>query len=346
MKILAKLGLVIAFFLLFIQLLGDDLSDKQTQMIIFPGNVGDKYYEDVVKKLNRRHPKVILIGNSMLGEAVDQNELSSMLDVSVASLWVGGMGSAWWFLVVKNVIPRLQNKPELIAVFFRDDYLTLPGLRVTGNHKRFIDDYLVGDEDILHKFAYGQESSLLIQFISSQFQNFSSREQYREKIDKLVKDVSGFLCGVETVEETNAFIANIFSEEKMNGHLLHLRQIKDEERHDSQRAKFLFRPEDSFLQPMIVNAKEQNVQLLFVRVKRRRDLLADKQPRELLLYQEKLRHYLRENDVLLLDFTDNNTIQEKHFGRGDHLSRQAGRSLFTDGFAGNLRQILNSKVTH
>ena len=65
-------------------------------------NVGDKFYDDVVTKLNRRNPKLLMIGNSMLGEAVDQNQLSSDLQLPSATAWVGGLDQAGGIFLLRT----------------------------------------------------------------------------------------------------------------------------------------------------------------------------------------------------------------------------------------------------
>jgi hypothetical protein len=142
------------------------------------GIVGDKYYDDLVRKLNHRQPELILIGNSMLGEGVDERQLESLLDMPAAAVWHGGVGSAWWYLVVKNIIPQLKKKPALIGIVFRDNHLTLPAMRVTGKHKPLIDSLAGEDEELLDRLAYLNQENFLSLQLKKYIPLFNKRERY------------------------------------------------------------------------------------------------------------------------------------------------------------------------
>lgn len=90
--------------------------------------LGDSLVTDLINELNQIQPELVLVGNSMLGEAVDQKEISRLMGLSAVKVWNGGAGSAWWYLVVKNIFPQLVDKPRYVGVFFRDNFLTLPNI--------------------------------------------------------------------------------------------------------------------------------------------------------------------------------------------------------------------------
>ena len=99
-----------------------------------------------------------------------------------------------------------------------------------------------------------------------------------------------------------------FNNAKMDSMMLHRREIVDELAQDEYRKDMSFHPERSFLEHIITLCKEQNIALFFVRVKRLRDLKPHKQSPELLKYISQLNSYLDEQNIPLIDFTDNRQI--------------------------------------
>lgn len=85
--------------------------------------------------------------------------------------------------------------------------------------------------------------------------------------------------------------------------------------------------------------KSKDIQPVFVRVKRRRDLNTETGDRELAKYIENLAGYLEEQGAVFVDYTRNNRIQVQHYGAGDHLNRGEGRTLFTRMVAESLLSI-------
>jgi hypothetical protein len=81
---------------------------------------------------------------------------------------------------------------------------------------------------------------------------------------------------------------------------------------------------------------------VFIRIKRRRDLVEGKQSESLQNYMKQLKNYLRAHNVSFIDYTDNRSIRLDDFGKGDHLNRQHGRQRFTIMLADDLSHILSS----
>jgi len=100
----------------------------------------------------------------------------------------------------------------------------------------------------------------------------------------------------------------------------------------------------SFLPAMVELAAAHRVQLAFVRMKRRRDLEPDREPAGLPRYEQQLVAWLAERRISVIDFTHDDRLRAEHYAVGDHLSRGAGRRLFTVLLADALRPILPSTV--
>jgi hypothetical protein len=213
-------------------------------------------------------------------------------------------------------------------------------MRVTGKHKPLIDSLAGENEEPLNRLAYlGQENFFSLQ-LKKYIHLFNKREYYKQAVDSTLKGIASRLLHLSGTEAVDQAAASIFASSRMIPDLLNKRQLEDERRQDSAKKDMIFQPEKTFLTPIIELCRAQNIQLVFIRVKRRRDLEPGRQPKELLEYMDKLARYLHDNQAHLLDYTDNHAIQIEHFGEGDHLNRQSGRMLFTELLADNLRKLL------
>ena len=83
-------------------------------------------------------------------------------------------------------------------------------------------------------------------------------------------------------------------------------------------------------------------------MKRFRDIQPNsKEDPKLSKYISKLENYLSEQNIPLIDFTHDKSLTKKHFGKGDHLNREAGRSLFTKNLSKEIKSnlaLLDSQV--
>ncbi|MCP4709017.1 MAG: hypothetical protein GY869_10355 [Planctomycetes bacterium] len=91
---------------------------------------------------------------------------------------------------------------------------------------------------------------------------------------------------------------------------------------------------------MIELAQQNNINLVFVRMKRRRDAQNEPTPQALTQYINHLQTYLQNQNVPLIDFTNNPQITLDQFAAGDHLNNHTGTPLFTQLLAENLKPIL------
>ena len=162
-----------------------------------------------------------------------------------------------------------------------------------------------------------------------------------DRVDYGIKRVAGFITGLDAAD-IKRDISLAFANEKMADTLLHQRQMADERKLDEHWKNLDFLPDKTFLGQIVQLCREKGIQLFFVRVKRRRDLIAGQQTGALLAYMEKLQNYLDKNDILLLDYSGDVRIEKKHFGHGDHLNRQGGRAMFTSLLADDLQENIRS----
>lgn len=291
--------------------------------------IGDKRVSDVSGTINSQNPELILLGNSMLGEAVGQEEMSRALGLPSVKVWLGGSGSAWWYLVIKNIVSELPHKPKYIGIFFRDNYLTLPQHKTSGKHKSGIDAFAGAREETLDQLAYFNSMDSVELAAQKYLPLFNHRTQIKETFDRNLQQLTAKITDAGDVKKVKKLVAIAFDNDKMNPVMLDRRQLADELAQDEYRKDMSFHPDRSFLDHIIKLCEEQGIKLFFVRVKRSRDLRVNKQSPDLLAYMSLFNSYLSEKDIPLIDFTDDKQLVSKHFGKGDHLNRGSGRTLFT-----------------
>jgi len=78
-----------------------------------------KWFE---RKLEEVQPKIVLLGNSIMDEGVDEKAFSKLTATQTIKIWDGGSASAWWYLALKNVIVEANHKPQIVLLFFRDHF--------------------------------------------------------------------------------------------------------------------------------------------------------------------------------------------------------------------------------
>ena len=157
-----------------------------------------------------------------------------------------------------------------------------------------------------------------------------------------IKDVyTAKLTGISPGEPQKA-IDRIFDEKHLIPSLLSHEQINAEQTEPTNDSvTFSDQVTDSFLPDIIELADKNDTQLVFVRVKRRRDLLPNRESASLKEYMLELKAYLAEKKVLLFDFTDNQQLLEKHYAKGDHLNKKLGAPLFTKLLAEQLEPVIH-----
>jgi len=302
-----------------------DVTDKS----IPESMISDTPDPDLLGTLSNINSELVLLGNSMLGEAVGQQQMSRLLGIPTVKVWLGGSGSAWWYLVIKNILPQLPYKPKYIGIFFRDNYLTLPQHKTNGRHRNGIDGLAGEHEEVLDQLAYYSSMNPVELGLQRYVPLCNHRSRLKDTFERNLKQMTADVVGVEGVKKVNELIKDTFDNAKMNSLMLHEREIADERAQDAYRKDMSFHPDRCFLEHIVKLCKEQGITLFFVRVKRLRDLKPHRQSPELLKYISQLNSYLDEQNIPLIDFTDNRQIVKRHYAKSDHLNRKGGRKLFT-----------------
>lgn len=298
----------------------------------YPMDVGPQFDERIrplyIRILNEQRPEVFLIGDSMLGDAVEKNAIENLHNKKVHMSSLPGTASTIWYSIIKNNIVIAKHKPEYLVVFFRDSMMTVPGYRVTGRYLELVDEFASPDDKLLIERAYINQMTPLDRFINAYMPLYGARWIIREGIDSQIRYALGnhvLDCDQTCMDYAMEFVfveGNldlIFLSEAINtaDSYLYKEDVLDFENQINK----------SFLPEIIRLCKENNIQLIFVRMPILRFEDTGTNPPELDNYIQGLSAYLEENDIPFLDF-DQKKLQAEYFRDTLHLNEH-GKELFT-----------------
>lgn len=290
-----------------------------------------------IKYIDYKKPSITFIGNSMVKNGVIPDLFSEQSFVPAITTHRSGASSAWWYLCVKNVILKAKHKIPVVVIVFRDYFLTMPNYRVKGKgYEMTIDMLCSKQEPILDRLAYLNGISSVEYFLMKNWPLYQKRSEYLDGFNTTIKTKIGNWFDY-SLEEVNSSIDSTFQQDNMVARYVTSRQLDVESVkgiHD-----FNENINKSFLPEIIKLCKESKIQVIFVRLKRRRDLSDKELPEELIDYNKMLADYLNEQDIPLIDFTNEPKIEEKHFGHGDHYNGK-GAKIFTGLLASKLESYI------
>lgn len=272
---------------------------------------------------------LVLLGNSLLDEGVDENLLAELTGRRTLKLTHGGAASAWWYLVFKNIIATAPQKPRTVVLFFRDINLTNATRHTTGPWRAILEDMANPREPDLDRLVYLGQRSPLIRSLVRHSSLYQQRERAHAWLDRGIKRrLIAPLLRLPPNGPARA-IERVFADERMDGDLLTLRQIAAANERSARAFRFAPRCRESFLPLIIDLAAREKIELICVRMKRRRDLDPGAESTRLKTYVADLRAFLESRGVPLIDFTPRTEIGPEYYGVGDHFNRETGRPHFT-----------------
>jgi hypothetical protein len=272
------------------------------------------------RRIETERPEVVLLGNSILDTAVDADAFGGASGARALKLWSGGAASAWWYVVMKNVVTGHPQRPRVAIVCFRDHYLTEPAFRTRGDYKLEIDLFAGRDESRLDSLAYGTD-------IGSRL--LRRRDALKADVERTVKRVAlGVVPGISSIGAEWA-AHNVFHENNMVSELVGRAQRRAESAPEASRYDFERVVSASFLPDILALARRGGVRPVLVRMKRRPGPDGTvAQSSDLRAYVSALATYLKDEGIAFLDFTEDERIRPEHYAEGDHYN-EAGKQIFT-----------------
>ena len=284
---------------------------------VFHRTTGSEIPSRIIE-LEQVKPDVVMIGNSILRAGIDADQFSKKTGLKTFKAYSNGSASAWWYLYVKNVLTQSSHKPQYAILFFRDHFLTDPCFRTDGPYCKPIRTLCSGCEPRLNTLL--SEDKLWNSPLT--WAPLEVKEMWETRLMK----TCARLLRVKK-DQQRISLQEVFDERHMIPELITQKQLASEE--VNEHLDFQTSLARSFLPDIIHMLRENNIQPIFVRMKRRRDLTSAGESAQLRAYIDSLHTYLEREGVEFIDFTHDAAIQEAHYGPGDHLNGE-GRKLLTD----------------
>jgi hypothetical protein len=278
------------------------------------------------KRVQANQPEFVFIGDSLLGYSIDPAVLEkALLGRKVELLWHGGAASAAWYLYLKNFVVEAGVHPRRVIIFVHDAVLTDPQFRTTGKYAQELQRLCRSDEPLFRELTKASDKQLwwLPRLAMLLFPADANRAHYQEKADRFVRRlVARDRNAARQLESTanQAFdVANLRADAPI---------VTTEEQKPFDQVV-----DKSFLPPILALARDHNLQITFVRPKKRPgpDAEFDAKP-AMQNYYSALRRYLGRSGCDLVDLTSDPVVTAEMFADSVHIAAPA-RPAYTQHFA-------------
>ncbi len=304
-----------------------------------PGPLLDaKVRRNYIDVLVEQEPEIVLMGDSTLVLGIDPDSLAQQTGKSVYSIGIPGSASALWYLILKNNIAESAYKPKYVLVVFRDTILTAPGYRVHGSYFELVDEYARRNEPLLIQNSFVNLMNPFEIAAEKYFPLYVARTNIRNGIDAQIRYFSPALFGCDR-NCTDYAMGDIFSGADLEPQaLVNAVAAAEGYLYTSDQMDFPAQLSRSYLPEMIRIAKENNIQIVFVRIKVESAGSRIENSTPMLSYLDSLANYLETENIPLLDFGSDPRLTHNLFRDSIHLNEQ-GQIVFTEMIADELKDI-------
>jgi hypothetical protein len=232
-----------------------------------------------------------------------------------------------------------------VIIPFRDTLLTIPSFRTTGHYFSVVDEYAGKNEPLLMELAYINSIRPAEKIVEGYFPPYSARWQLREAVNRRSRysPASIFLnCGQACADKA---LNSIFSREEINNLVFNNRASYDAGiLYTRASLNFNAQVGKSFLPAMIQLARDNDITLVFVRMKNLDYPVAESETPALRNYIRALGNYLaRQENVRFLDISHEEDIIPAYFEPDGFHFNAEGKIAFSQILAEKLKQILELK---
>ena len=339
MRFLLKLGLILT-----ILLIATSILIPPAYKLTFPRQPGPIMEPHLrtnhLEYIDINYPQIVLLGDSTLNLGIDQESLAKQTRKSVYSMGTPGSASALWYLLLKNNIIDAKVKPQYVVVVFRDAILTAPGYRVQGSYFEVIDEYAQRNEPVFIEKSFTNLMNPLERIADKYLPLYVTRAQIRRNIDARIRYLAPPILGCDRTCVDYALGELFLGADLEPGALVDAVGAAESYLYTPNQLDFDAQIERSFLPDMIALTKENDIELVFVRIKV--ETITTTDAPELNSYLVDLRTYLKSQEVVLLDYGEDPRLTHEYFRDVIHLNEE-GKTLFTQMVAEGLNEITSKK---
>lgn len=334
MRLFLKFGLILTIIIILTSIILP--RSYETEFPRNPGPALDKQLRtNHLAYIEENQSQIVLLGDSTLVLGVDADALAEQTDKSVYSIGIPGSASALWYLMLKNNIAEAAYKPEYVLVVFRNTILTAPGYRVHGSYFKLIDEYAARNEPEFIQKSFVNLMNPLEIVAEKYLPLYVFRSDLRNGIDANIRYFAPPFFGCDE-NCTDFALGEIFSGADLEPKaLVDAVGAAESLLYTDEQMNFDTQVEKSYLPDMIRIANENNIKLVFVRIKVESEFESLPEHEK---YLNSLSQYLKEQNALLLDYGSDPRITNDLFRDPLHLNEE-GTSVFTELLADGLQKL-------
>jgi hypothetical protein len=309
----------------------------------FPREPGPRFDSQIrlfyQRTIGERLPEIVLLGDSTLEVGVDTEELGLLTQRSTLSISIPGSASAVWYLILKNNIADAPHPPRSLVIICRDTILTAPGYRVQGSYFKQIDEFAGRNEPLLLQRAFLNQMNPVERAAEKYVPLYGTRMQARDELDRFIRYSLPVLAGCNSECTDGAMYSTFGAGDLEPGELRNAVSAAEQYLYTPRQLNFQAQVGQSFLPEIIRLAKDHEMQLIVVRLKTYASGMGEVESAALKGYIHDLSSYLRQNNVVFLDFGTDPRLRREFFADSIHLNDQ-GRKIFTGLLAEALKPVL------
>lgn len=251
--------------------------------------------------------KIIVLGNSLSYRNVHPATLEKELHKDVLRISKTRIGSAWWYLTIKNQIVKMNPKPELVILISTiPKHLMDPAFRTTGRSGEEL--YEISN---LHEPALDAKIHSNMELgILRRLPLFKMRYKIRDFIYESTRDSISAILGL-TARQTEVLLGKVLV-------------IKEEDDSSNPKETPI---EESLIPDMVDEMRNADIPFIIVRSKTKTHVLEEDTPQDA-EYVHKLSLFLQERGVEFWDYSKRLSLSESEFADEIHFTLE-GREKFT-----------------
>ena len=290
-----------------------------------------RFDSSAVRRLRKKAPDFVLLGNSMVETRFDEHELDRLLSPARTSvLGVGGSKTAYWYLTLKNVILPAVT-PRRVLLFFRRRELTNPREKATGSFRYGLGRVSRGRDRVLEA-KLAPPARLPMERLGYELGRLAPFARLHALAEPRVLAVAHGLAGASrgaARRRQQLALDEVFATDNLRSADLEPASAP------SERGTFDQLLGPSFLPEIIELTRRAGVPLTLVRVRTRANADGRTNPT---VYDRALDAYLARSKVELVDMSGAEWERAELYGEGDHIAPRF-RQKYTRLFVQNLRHI-------
>ena len=300
---------------------------------------GKEKKKEIIEKIQRSKAEIVFVGNSVTISAYDMSLLESLVNERCLKICWGGSYTAWWYLVLKNIVARYGENVTHCVFTFRFHHLTETN-RNAGIRSEFKLAAIADDTEKLLERLLFEKTTAGIPHVAYRLLPLARlRKDTELRIRSTLKySIVAPLVSV-SADEIDQALTNVFSQEKMNEDLMTIRQKAALRQGVRSETKFSGDLKNSFLPEMMKIAQDADIDLVFVRIRTREEALEDDLSTNEMDYLKELGSYLDSKGCSFISLAEDNRIKALHFRDAHHFNKK-GRFIVTKIIADELSQLL------